>query len=194
MDIQESLLKNVDELLKGAGELLSSKLIHKSEQPYLEGEFLGLNEEYSTIEIKVDNSSYEFSIEYFESAYIPRPKTKVMIFPENSSSDNGGIKILAVDTDLKVFPFAPVYEFKILKLSAFDGAILFHPEFGRINCTLSKGMLDKVISGVVKEPQSLLVKVVQFSSDFFFIPFASSEAEANSNDFNILVNQSVRVV
>lgn len=187
MKTQEVLAKALESTLKGVGGLINSRLIHKTEQPYLEGEFLNFNAARASLELKVDDKAYEFPIEYFESAYVPRPGTKLFIFPE-MGIDTSGLKIFSIQTDMQLTEFAPMYQFKPLKLSKFDDAVLFNPHFGRLSCQVTDSLREKIGNREITENETVLVKVIQAGSQFFLIPMIGKTERSLSNDFERFFN------
>lgn len=179
------LVEVFGDLLSSTGELLGSKLIHKTDQPYLEAYFVGLNEEFANIEVKIDNISYEFPLDYYDCAYVPRPGTKLIIYPEDTdnSEASSGLRILAIDEKLQLFPLAATYQFDILKATPFDGLVLHNPQYGRIICEVSATLAKKIESREIVERDKVLFKVVQAGSTFMLIPLLPSESKLPRNDF-----------
>lgn len=168
--------------IKGIGGLIGSKLINKTQQPYLEGTFISFDEVTAILEVRLDDQTLEFPIDYFESAFIPRPRTKLFIFPEQTG-DKPSLKILAMETDLKLSPFAPMYQFKVLGLSKFDDAILYNPELGRLSCPMTDALRQKIRNRDIVEQQTILVKVVQCGGEYFLTPMIGRKGDENLNDF-----------
>lgn len=178
------------ELLNNTGEILSSKLIHKTEQPYLEGIFIGIKPDFANIEIKIDHLPYDFPIDYFDSAYIPRPKTKLIIYSEDSRDiENASpLRIMAIDENLQLLPLAATYQFSILKASPFDGLVLHHPQYGRIICNTSEALSQKIMNREIIEKNNLLFKIIQAGRHFLFIPLLTSNTVSERNDFEKILN------